>query len=81
MKISQKVFFLQRGHKYGKKVFYLQRGHKNMVEMAMFNIQRAIIPKAGKTELLFMNSAGHGALSLCDVSSKYLKRFPTYSGH
>ena len=28
-----------------------------MIEMAMFNVQRAIIPKVGKPELRFMNSA------------------------
>ena len=38
MKISQTVFNLQSGHKY-------------MVEMAMFNVQRAINPKVRKPEL------------------------------
>ena len=38
-------------------VFNLQSGHKYMVEMAMFNVQRAITPKAGKPELRFMCSA------------------------
>ena len=40
MKISQTVFNLQSGHKY-------------IVEMAMFNVRRAITPKAGKPELGF----------------------------
>ena len=31
-------------------VFNLQSGHIYMVEMAMFNVQRAITPKVGKTE-------------------------------
>ena len=44
MKISQRVFNLQRGHEY-------------IVEMAMFNIQRAITPKVGKPELWIMYSA------------------------
>ena len=44
MKISQSVFNLQSGHEY-------------MVEMAMFNVQRAITPKVGKPELQFMCSA------------------------
>ena len=44
MKISQTVFTLQSRHEY-------------MVEMAMFNVQRAITPKAGKSELRFMCSA------------------------
>ena len=30
-----------------------------MVEMSMFNVQRAIIPKVGKPELWFMCSACH----------------------
>ena len=38
MKISQTVFNLQSGHEY-------------MVEMAVFNVQRAITPKLGKPEL------------------------------
>ena len=41
MKISQMVFNLLSVHKY-------------MVEMAMFNVQRAITPKVGKPELQFM---------------------------
>ena len=36
------------------KIFNLQSGHKYMVEMAMFNVQRAITPKVGKPELRFM---------------------------
>ena len=43
MKISQMVFNLQSGHEY-------------MVEMAMFNVQRAITPKVGKPVLRFMCS-------------------------
>ena len=38
-------------------VFKLQSGHKYMVEIAMFNIQRAITPKVGKQELWFIYSA------------------------
>ena len=37
-------------------VFNLQSGHEYMVEMAMFNVQRAITPKEGNRELLFMCS-------------------------
>ena len=44
MKISQTVFNLQSGQEY-------------MVEMAMFNVQRAITPKVGKPELWFISSA------------------------
>ena len=39
-------------------VFNLQSRHKYMVEMAMFNVQRAIIPKVGKL-VGFMTSARH----------------------
>ena len=46
MKISQTVFNLQSGHKY-------------VIEMAMFNVQRAITPKEGKVGLRFMSSARH----------------------
>ena len=37
--------------------FNLQSGHEYLVEMAMFNVQRAINPKVGKPELRFMCSA------------------------
>ena len=67
MKISQTVFNLQSGHKY-------------MVEMAMFSVQRAKTPKVGKQGLQFMGSARCliKTLNLYEVSSKYLKQFPTY---
>ena len=32
-------------------------GHEYMLEMAMFNVERAITPKVGKQELWFMCSA------------------------
>ena len=35
-------------------IFSLQSGCENTVEMAMFNVQRAITPKAGKPDLRFM---------------------------
>ena len=46
MKISQRVFNLQSVHEY-------------TVEMAMFNVQRAITPQVGKPELWIMCSACH----------------------
>ena len=50
-----------------------------MVEMVMFNVQRAITPKVGKSELRFMSSACRLMdLSTSVVSSKYLKQLPTY---
>ena len=49
--------FLRKFMKISQTVFTLQSRHKYMVEMAMFNVQRAITPKVGKPELLFMNSA------------------------
>ena len=44
-------------HEISKPVFNLQSGHKYMVEMAMFNVQREISPKVGKSELRFMSFA------------------------
>ena len=38
-------------------VFNLQSRHEYTVEMAMFNVQRAITPKVGKQMLRFMCSA------------------------
>ena len=38
-------------------VFNLQRGQVYMVEMATFNVERAITPKVGKPELQFKYSA------------------------
>ena len=43
--------------KISKTVFNLQGQHKYIVEMAMFNVQREIAPKVGKSELWFMSSA------------------------
>ena len=39
------------------KDFNLQSGHKYMLKIAMFNVQRAITPNVGKSELLFLCSA------------------------
>ena len=58
MEISQTVFNLQSGHKY-------------MVEMAMFNFQRAITQKVGKLELQFMCSACR--LTVIYICVKFLK--------
>ena len=41
--------------KISRKVFNLQSGHKYMVEMAMFNVQKAINLKVGKAELRFIS--------------------------
>ena len=38
-------------------VFRLQCSDKYMVEVAIFNVQRAITPKLGKPQLRFMHSA------------------------
>ena len=38
-------------------VFYLQSGYEFMVKIAVFNVQRTVIPKVGKPELRFMCSA------------------------
>ena len=44
MKIAQMVLMLQSGHEY-------------VVEMAIFNVQRAITPKVCNAELQFLHSA------------------------
>ena len=49
MKLSQMVFNSQSGHTY-------------MVEMALFNVQRAIIPKVENQVLWFMCSAHHSMM-------------------
>ena len=56
--------------KISKKVFNLRSGHKYMVEMAMFNVQRKISPKVGKSELWFMCSA------LCFMVPYICAKFP-----
>ena len=66
--------------KISKTVFNLQTGHKYMIEMAVFNVQSEISPKSGQIRVTvheFCTSC-HKVLNLCEVSSKYLKRFPTY---
>ena len=47
--------------------FNFHSGHKYMVEMAMFNVQRAITPKLGIPELRLMCSARR-ALHFPEVS-------------
>ena len=66
MKISQMVFNLDNGHKY-------------KLEMAMFNVQRAIT-KSRQIRVTFHEfcTSTHGALNLRDFSSKYPKWFSTY---
>ena len=51
------LYIFEKFYEKSQMVFNLQGGHKYMVEMAMFNIQRAITPKIGKLELRFMTSA------------------------
>ena len=38
-------------------VFKLQNGHKYIAEIAIFNVQRAMIPELGNQKLWFMSSA------------------------
>ena len=46
-------------------IFNLQSKHKYMVEMAMFNVQRAITPKLGKPVTVHeFCTSSHGALNL-----------------
>ena len=52
--------------KISRTVFNLQSEHEYMVEMAMFNIQRAVTLKVGKPELRFMCFARcHMMLYIC----------------
>ena len=44
-------FTFERNFIISRTVFNLQSGHEYMVEMAMFNVQRAITPKVGKAKL------------------------------
>ena len=37
----------------------LQSGHEYVVEMVIFNVQRAITPKVGNPQLRFLRSACH----------------------
>ena len=55
--ISWCFTFVRSFIKISRIVFNLQSRHEYMVEMAMFNVQRAITPKVGKPELRFMCSA------------------------
>ena len=41
--------------KISQMVLDLRSGHKSMVEMVMFNVQRAITPKVGKPELCVLH--------------------------
>ena len=43
------LYICEKFHQSFGTVFNLQSGHKYIVEMAMFNVQRAITPKVGKT--------------------------------
>ena len=53
------LYICVRFHEIISNGFNLQSGHKYIVEMALFNVQRAITPKVGKQELRFMCSARH----------------------
>ena len=61
-------------------IFNLQSEHEYMVEMDMFNVQRAITPRVGKPELRFCTSS-HDALHLCEVLWKYLEWYQLWGGH
>ena len=59
--------------------FQFTEQDKYMVEMAMFSAQRAITPKVGKPEGVHeFCMSSYEALNLPEVSSKYLRQFPTY---
>ena len=58
----------------------LWSGHEYIVEMAMFNVQRAINPKVSKLELWFMCSAHRLMVLYIAVKfrEKFLKRYQSY---
>ena len=73
------LYICEKFHEISQTVFYLQSRHKHMVKMAIFNVQRAITPKVGKPVMVHeFCTSSHGALNFCEVSSKCLKRIPTY---
>ena len=57
--------------KISQTIFKIKNGHMCMVEMAIFNIQRAITLKVGKQELWFMCSACH--LMVLTFVSSFMK--------
>ena len=64
-------------HEISQMHFYLQSRHKYMVEMAMFNVQRAIKSRQTRVTVNMLYTSSYGGL-MCEVSSKYLKWFSTY---
>ena len=54
-------------------------GHKYMVEMAMFNVQRAITPKVGKPKLSFICSAT--CLIVFSICEKFCKNIEQTQVH
>ena len=51
-----------------KTVYNLYSGQEYMVEMTMFNVQRAVTPKVGKSVTVYwFCTSSHGALYLCEV--------------
>ena len=53
----QSFTFVRNFMRISQTVFNLQGGHEYMVEMVMFNVQRAVTPNVGKPESRFMCSA------------------------
>ena len=49
-------------------VFSLQSGQEYMVEMAMFNVQRKIIPKGKSVMVHVFCTSSHSTLHLCEDS-------------
>ena len=48
------LYICEKFHNNISNVFNLQSGHAYIVEMAIFNVQRAATPKVGKPELQFI---------------------------
>ena len=74
------LYTCKKFHEKSGKVFNLHSGQEWRVEMAMFNVQRAITPKVSKTRVTVhvFCKLSNSVLHLCEVSWKYLEWFLTY---
>ena len=66
------LYIYEKFHEKYLTFFNLQSGHKYMVEIATFNVQRAVTPKVTRVTVHQFCTLSHGALNLCKVSSKCL---------
>ena len=75
----RKKLHLQKVSRNYLKQFSSYRADTYIPEITIFNVQSAIIPKAGSAvNVLVFCTLSHNALHLYEILSKYLQRFPTY---